>query len=122
MSPALRFLVDASVPKSVVRCVLDLGHDVRDVRDILPNGTGDPAVFRSAQDEGRILVTHDLGFANIIAYPPGSHAGLIAIRPQNLGPTTTADMVCSYVKAHEGQLLGALIILSPGRARVRRIG
>jgi len=121
MSPAFRFLVDANVPKSVVRCLRDLGHDVGDVRDILPNGTSDPAVFRTAQDEGRILVTHDLGFANIIAYPSGSHAGIIVIRPQNLRPTTTADMVCSYVKAHEDQLLGALIVLSPGRARVRGI-
>jgi len=76
MSPALRFLVDANVLKSVVRCLRDLGHDVRDVRDILPHATADPALFRTAQDEERILVTHDLGFANIIAYPPGSHAGI----------------------------------------------
>jgi len=81
MSPALRFLVDASVPESVVRCLRELGHDVRDVPVILPDGTGGVVVFRTARDEGRILVTHDLRFADIIAYQPWSHAGLIAVRP-----------------------------------------
>ena len=120
MSPPIRFLVDANVPRSVVRCLRDLGHDAHDVRDVLPDGTSDSVVFSVAQEEERMLVTHDLGFSNIIAYPPGSHTGVIVIRPQNLRPATTASLVCSYVEAHEDQLLGALIILSPGRARVRR--
>ena len=120
MSKRLRFLVDANVPRSVVRCLRDLGHDVTDVREVLPNGTTDQEVFDRSQDEHRIIVTHDLGFASLIAYPVGSHVGIIAIRPQNLPPKVTARIVCSYVEAHTDELPNALVILSPGGARVRR--
>jgi len=120
MSSRLRFPVDANVPKSVVSCLRDLGHDVADVREILPNGTVDQRIFDYAQNERRILVTHDLGFGNLIAYPVGSHVGIIAIRPQNLPPKVTARIVCSYVETHTDELPNALVVLSPGGARVRR--
>ena len=120
MSKRLRFLVDANVPKSVGRCLRDLGHDVADVREIPPNGTVDQDIFNHAQKDRRIIVTHDLGFANIITYPVGSHVGIIAIRTQNLPPKVTERTVCSYVEAHTDELPNALVILSPGGARVRR--
>lgn len=119
MSSRLCFLVDANVPKSVVRCLRDLGHDVADVREILPNGAADQDIFDRAQGERRIIVTHDLGFGNLIAYPPGAHAGIITIRPQNLSPKTTARIVCSYVRVHADRLPGAIVTLSPRGARVR---
>lgn len=40
--------------------------------------------------------------------------------PQNLPPKVTARIVCSYVEAHTDELPNALVILSPGGARVRR--
>jgi predicted nuclease of predicted toxin-antitoxin system len=44
------------------------------------SGSDDPTIFQRCQAEGRILITLDLDFSNVPAYPPASHAGIVVIR------------------------------------------
>ena len=44
------------------------------------SGADDPLLAERARSEGRVLVTLDLGFANVQTYDPGIHTGIIVLR------------------------------------------
>ena len=50
------------------------------VADESLSGANDAIVAGASRSEDRILVTLDLDFANIRAYPPGEHSGIIVLR------------------------------------------
>jgi len=49
------------------------------------NGALDERVIDACTQEGRALVSMDLDFANIRAYPPSHYSGIVVLRPQNQG-------------------------------------
>ena len=72
----MRFLLDENVRAEVGVRLQTIGHDVR----LTPCGLPDTDVIALARREGRVLITHDAEFANILRYPPGTHAGVIRLR------------------------------------------
>ena len=80
-------LVDEDLPRSTVVMLRQAGHTAEDVRDVGLRGHNDDDVFAYAQATQAILVTADKGFANVLSYPPGTHAGLIVVRVPNELPT-----------------------------------
>jgi hypothetical protein len=69
-------------------------------------------------------VTADLGFANEIAFPLGSHRGVVIARFPNEVPASR--LVEGIVSALDGitepELRGAILVIEPGRIRLRRPG
>src|SRR6266446_2417075 len=61
--------------------------------------------FRSCVLEERILVTLDLDFANVRAYPPGSHAGIVVLRSRSQDKRT--------LLSHLSRILAVLVERSP---------
>jgi predicted nuclease of predicted toxin-antitoxin system len=49
------------------------------------SGRKDPALWEVVRKEGRFLVTSDKGFGDIRAYPPGTHPGILVLRPDQDG-------------------------------------
>lgn len=58
----------------------EAGFDAETVWDESLNGSDDGTISNRARSERRILVTMDLDFANIHAYPPEIYPGLIVLR------------------------------------------
>lgn len=48
-------------------------------------GFKDPDLWREVQAEGRFLSTADKGFADVRRYPPGTHQGVLLLRPDKDG-------------------------------------
>lgn len=63
------FLIDEDLPRSLAPELRAAGFDTQDVRDIGLRGMPDDVVLASARSANRILVTGDLGFANLLRYP-----------------------------------------------------
>ncbi len=103
-------VVDEDMHRSVAVPLKQLGHQVLDVRDHGLRGAPDQEVFAFAQRRGAALLTGDLDFANLLAFPLGTHHGIILTRfPNEL----------STQRINE-EIVGSLIILEPGRIRIRR--
>lgn len=51
-------------------------------------GQADPVVVRTATDAGRMLITLDRGVGDIRAFPPGTHAGVVVLRPLSQDPAS----------------------------------
>ena len=116
------FLVDEDMPRSTARVLCQLGFLAEDVRDVGLRGHSDPEVFDYAQVHGRTLITADKGFANVLAFPLGSHSGIIILRlPNELSTDTVNEELRRALADLAGEdLRGLLVIVESGRTRIRR--
>jgi predicted nuclease of predicted toxin-antitoxin system len=74
----VRFKIDEDPPHAVTALLREAGYeDVASVRDQGMGGWKDPILWQAVQEEGRFLITADKGFADLRAYPPGNHAGVL---------------------------------------------
>lgn len=76
----MRFKIDENLPPESAVLLRNNGHDALTVWDQGLQGHSDTQIISVCQDEQRTLVTLDLDFADIRAYPPNHHAGLIVMR------------------------------------------
>jgi len=117
-----RFLIDEDLPRSLAPALREAGFDAEDARDVGLRGCSDAEVFARAQAEDRVLLTADLGFANALAFPAGSHAGIAVARLPNEMPV--ADVTLTILSAlrdfADEELAGAIVIVERHRTRIRR--
>lgn len=69
-----------------------------------------------------MLITGDVGFSNILRYPPGSHCGIVVVRFPNEMPAhqLNAAIHASLRGLSDQDVARNLVVLSPGRIRLRR--
>jgi predicted nuclease of predicted toxin-antitoxin system len=118
----VKFLIDEDMPRSTVEVLNQADHDASDVRDCSLRGRSDQEVFGFAQETGAIVLTGDLGFGNLQKYPLGTHHGIFICHFPN--EVSTKEMNGQLAEAlkmlSEADYRGNLIILEPGRIRIRR--
>ncbi|HIJ83833.1 MAG: uncharacterized protein HW380_211 [Magnetococcales bacterium] len=76
----MKFKVDENLPAEVTALLQNAGHDAFSVQDQAMGGANDGKVFQICREEQRILVTLDLDFANMQAYPPSEGRGIVVLR------------------------------------------
>jgi predicted nuclease of predicted toxin-antitoxin system len=79
--PAVK--LDENVPDSVAGILRDAGHEVALARDEQLAGAADDHILAVASREGRVLVSLDRDFTNILRHPPRSTAGIVVFRLQS---------------------------------------
>jgi len=76
----IKFLVDENVPPAIVEFLRAKDFDVKYARESGLSGSADLDLITLARKDGRVLVTFDKHFANILLHPLNSHHGIIRIR------------------------------------------
>jgi predicted nuclease of predicted toxin-antitoxin system len=76
----VKFKIDENLPAEAAEILKGAGFDAHSVGDENLTGANDEVVADASRSEDRILVTLDLDFANIRAYLPGEHAGIVVLR------------------------------------------
>jgi len=117
-----RFVVDEDMPRSTGVALVKEGYEVKDIRDHGYRGADDREIYDFARKEEAILLTGDLGFSNILKFPLGEHFGIVVARfPNEMSPhNINEEIVRSFKDLVENDFRGNLIILEPGRIRIRR--
>lgn len=77
----MKIKVDEDLPRSVIELLRQRGYDPVDVLEEGLGGQPDEDVWGAAQREGRFLLTGDKQFVDIRLHPPGTHAGVLLLRP-----------------------------------------
>jgi predicted nuclease of predicted toxin-antitoxin system len=117
----VKLKLDENVPIRLVPLLVSSGHDVATVADELLGGAKDRLVADAARVEGRLLLTLDRGFADIRTYPPGSHPGIVVLRPRVQTPAAVTRMLESLLAGHQlSEFGGCVSIVEPAAIRVRR--
>ena len=80
----------------------------------------DPEIAAAAQQEGQILLTLDVEFADLRKYPPGSHPGIVLFRPRGHGPPVNEVIRDFLTHASVDDVSGCVVVVEPDRIRVRR--
>ncbi len=77
--------VDEDLPLAAVKRLLEHGYEAVHVVDQRMGGWKDGPLWKVIQQENRFLITADKGFADVRAHPPGEHAGILLLRPDEDG-------------------------------------
>lgn len=117
----MRLKLDENLPTSLAGHLIARGHDADTVIDEGLEGQPDPVVVAAATEEGRMLVTLDRGIGDLRRYPPGSHAGVLVLRPTSQDPASVLDLVDRLLQTHDlDDLTGCVVIVESRRVRIRR--
>jgi predicted nuclease of predicted toxin-antitoxin system len=117
----MRVKVDEDLPKAALLIIENHGHDATSVMAQDMGGWKDPALWRAIQVEERFLVTADKGFADIRIYPPGTHAGILLLRPDQSGIRPLVELLQRVlVTCDLESLAGSVVVATPQGIRVRR--
>lgn len=119
----MKFKLDENLPACVGSVLTVPGHDAHTVADEGLAGAQDQAVLAACIAEGRILLTLDLDFADIRAYPPGSYPGIWVLRPPKQTFKAIEALVAAAVRLCATETAyGRLWVIDEQRVRIRAGG
>ncbi len=112
----MRVLVDRCAGRRLAEWLRSGGHDVLDAPE-LGLDPGDRALLERAAVEGRVLVTIDTDFGDLIYLHGVAHAGLVRLPDV---PMQQRIVIMGQVIAHHQGALesGAVLTIREGRIRV----
>ena len=116
----MKFKVDENLPSEHVSILRDAGFEADTVAEQKLSGADDLILFEQCSIESRVLMTLDLDFANIRAYPPKSHSGIVVFRTKSQDKQTLIELLQRLIHALEQRTPeGQLWIVEHDRLRYR---
>jgi predicted nuclease of predicted toxin-antitoxin system len=114
------FKIDENLPIEEPALLRRYGHDATTVFDEALQGSPDTLIAEVCRREQRALITLDLDFADIRAYPPESSSGSIVLRLTQLDKSHVLAALERIVSIFERETLrGRLWIVDEARVRNR---
>lgn len=120
----MKFFLDANIPHSALKVFEEFNLEAVHARDIGLSKATDKEIFEYAVNKRCILVTKDLGFANITAFPEDSHYGIVIMRlPHFFKAQQFANALKDFLTSiNSKDLEKALAIVKLGKYRIRKLG
>ena len=119
----MRTKLDEGLSNLVGEPLTAAGHTVATVRAQGWGGLKDPALWPNIVREGIHFVTPGKGFGDIRAYPPGSHSGILVLRPDHESILEYRSLVAQVLAQHRLEdLIGCTTVATPRGIRIRRPG
>src|SRR5947209_8131980 len=116
----MRFQLDENMPGVLLADLAALGHDAETCEQEGIAGTGDPAISAQATAEGRVVLSFDLDFANIVVFPPGTHSGHVVLRLHRPDVPSARAAVARLIRyVSESEMHGSIVIVDDTRIRIR---
>ena len=118
----MRLLIDESLSATVARLLSDAGHDAVHLGDLGMLGAHDTDVMAAARRAGRSVVSVDTDFGELLAI--GRHPGpsVILLRRAPHRPAEQAALLLAVLTDVADDIeAGAIVVLGPTRARIRRL-
>lgn len=116
----MKFKIDENLPAEHAGLLRAAGHEADTVADQGLSGAQDSALIERCRRENRVLMTLDLDFANVQAYPPKSHPGIIVLRSKMQDKLTLVSLLRRIIpQLHNHPPEGQLWIVEQDRIRYR---
>lgn len=116
----MKVKLDENLPIELIDDLRAAGHEADTVRDEALAGAPDAVVLDRVRQDGRVLFTLDKGIADVRAYPPEQHAGIVLFRPRSVGRGTTLAFVRRHLPAVlKLDMTGHLVVVSDLGLRLR---
>lgn len=115
----VRLLADESCDFSAVRALSAAGFDVLAVVEHCPGATDDEVI--ASVQEGRVLLTEDKDFGQLVFAANRESAGVILIRFPVPARAALATRIVQAVQQKGAALRRAFVVLQPRRTRITRL-
>ena len=116
----MKLLLDMNVSPDLASDIAACGHDVVHWSHIGDPRATDVAILSWAREHGRVLVTHDLDFAAILAATEATGPSVLQIRQQDLLSADVARAVVDAIATATPALeSGAIVTIHEDRSRIR---
>ncbi len=117
----MKFLTDQDVYAGTIAFLQQLGHDVITAAQLGLSRADDADLLRAAHSQGRIFVTRDRDFGNLV-FVHALGTGVIYLR---MLPSTQqvvhAEIERVFKQYSEAELLRAFVVVEPARHRFRQL-
>ena len=117
----MKFLLDQDVYAITAQFLAVRGHDVTRAVDLGLGKASDEDILREAQSSGRLLVTRDRDFGNLV-FVRGLTWGVVYLR---ILPSTQSsvhqELERILSRYSEAELSKAFVVVEPGGHRFRRL-
>ncbi len=114
----MKFLLDENIDARLKAFLADLGHDATIVGQDYPASLQDADVLAIAEREGRILITNDIDFGELVIRERRPHAGIILFRVRPATFANQRDRLAQVLSEYREQL-NQFLVVEQGRVRVR---
>jgi len=116
----MRAKIDENMPVDAVRLFVEAGWDTSTVHDEHLVGAADQRVIEACQQEGRVLFSLDLDFADIRTYPPEAWSGIVVLRPVDSDRDSVLALLATVLRVFATEpIRQQLWIVEPNRIRIR---
>ena len=118
----MRFKIDENLHDDVAKLLAGKGHDAQTVHDEGLRGADDQTIAAHALADGRAILTLDLDFADIRAFPPSNTAGILVLRVHDQSRRHMLNVVRSVLALLDTEpVAGRLWIISESGVRIRGV-
>ncbi len=118
----MRFLADMGVDQRVVQWLRNQGHEASHLRNEGLHRLPDEQIFAKAVTEGRIVLTFDLDFGEIVAISKNQAVSVILFRLHNTRAANVIRRLAAVLlDSSEALRAGAVITVEEARHRIRSL-
>lgn len=98
----MKIKLDENIGRRGIELLRLAGHDAMTVRDQNFQGASDETLFDVCACEGRVLVTLDHDFGQVLRFPPERGSGLVSLEPRvRLTPGSLLDRLRDFLALAE---------------------
>lgn len=117
----MQFVIDADLPRDLVGLFATAGHDAVHAAAVGLAVASDEQIGAFAKASRRGIVTGDFDFSDTRHFPPRDYWGIVVlVIPYGVTGTYIRRLVVEFLDRSSGMdLSGKLLIVEPGRIRVR---
>jgi predicted nuclease of predicted toxin-antitoxin system len=119
----VRFLLDENLSPLVCGPLIASGHEAVHVRDLGLSGAPDRVVLERADQDGRVVISSDTDFGQLLARSGASAPSVIMFRrEEHRRAAAQASLILANLEQVQADLeAGAIVVLQATRVRVRRL-
>ena len=117
----MRIKLDENLGRTHTALLQQAGYEADRVHDEGLSGVSDSALWEHVCEEDRFFITLDLDFADVRRFPPGSHPGILLLRPHHRSRDAVTRILNRFLREHALESLqGCLAIADEAHTRIRR--
>ena len=112
----MKFLIDTNLGRKFTSLLKQAGHAAIFAKDMLPLYSDEEILVR-AEHEGRIIITNDKDFGELIFRLGRPSSGVILLRASTTDPNERFKLAKGILDKAEGRF----VVVKEGQVRVRRL-
>lgn len=118
----MKLLLNMNLPRRLMPLIEQHGHGCRHVGDIGMARSDDRSIVEHARLTGETILTHDLDYADLLAFSGLAHPSVVIFRLRDTKPESIADrLIAAWKYIDEPLTAGAIVTIADHTVRVRRL-